>query len=106
MPTTRSLEVDVTDAAGLPGPLHVSVTVTLPLPSAVLDPPVVCFGYPGGGYSRGYYTFDMPGSHAQLRRHAATAVATDRVLRHWRRRVEGLHNVMGDERLALTSRHC
>jgi pimeloyl-ACP methyl ester carboxylesterase len=26
------------------------------------EPPVVCFGYPGGGYSRGYYTFDMPGA--------------------------------------------
>jgi pimeloyl-ACP methyl ester carboxylesterase len=62
MPTTRSLEVDVTDAAGLPGPLQVAVTVTLPDPAAMVDPPIVCFGYPGGGYSRGYYTFDMPGA--------------------------------------------
>jgi pimeloyl-ACP methyl ester carboxylesterase len=61
MSTTVTLEIDVTDASGLPGPLHVAVTVTLPDPAAMTDPPLVCFGYPGGGYGRGYYTFDMPG---------------------------------------------
>src|SRR5262249_51832457 len=25
-------------------------------------PPIVCFGFPGGGYSRQYFTFDMPGA--------------------------------------------
>jgi pimeloyl-ACP methyl ester carboxylesterase len=54
------LEVDVTDAAGLGEPVHVALTVTLP--DAVPERPIVCFGYPGGGYSRGYYTFDLPGS--------------------------------------------
>jgi pimeloyl-ACP methyl ester carboxylesterase len=26
------------------------------------SPPVVVFAFPGGGYSRGYYSFDLPGS--------------------------------------------
>jgi alpha-beta hydrolase superfamily lysophospholipase len=56
------LTVDVTEAAGLGEPLHTTVSVVLPEPSALADPPVVCFGFPGGGYSRGYFTFDMPGA--------------------------------------------
>jgi pimeloyl-ACP methyl ester carboxylesterase len=56
------LTVDVTDAVGLGEPLHTRVTVVLPEPDALADPPVVCFGFPGGGYSRGYFTFDMPGA--------------------------------------------
>jgi pimeloyl-ACP methyl ester carboxylesterase len=56
------LSVDVTEAAGLGEPLHTRVTVVLPDPRALADPPVVCFGFPGGGYSRGYFTFDMPGA--------------------------------------------
>jgi pimeloyl-ACP methyl ester carboxylesterase len=58
---TRSIEltVDVTEAAGLGTPAHVAVTVTLP-DGPLADPPVVCFGYPGGGYNRRYYSFDMP----------------------------------------------
>ncbi len=56
------LSIDVTDAAGLGEPLRTRVTVVLPDPGALPDPPVVCFGFPGGGYSRGYFTFDMPGA--------------------------------------------
>ena len=56
------LTVDVTEAAGLGQPLSTRVTVVLPEPDALADPPVVCFGFPGGGYSRGYFTFDMPGT--------------------------------------------
>jgi pimeloyl-ACP methyl ester carboxylesterase len=56
------LTVDVTDAVGLGEPLRTRATVELPEPDALTDPPVVCFGFPGGGYSRGYFTFDMPGA--------------------------------------------
>jgi pimeloyl-ACP methyl ester carboxylesterase len=56
------LTIDVTEAAGLGEPLHTRVTVVLPDPGALTDPPVVCFGFPGGGYGRGYFTFDMPGA--------------------------------------------
>jgi hypothetical protein len=34
----------------------------LPEPETLTDPPVVCFAFPGGGYSRRYFSFDMPGS--------------------------------------------
>jgi pimeloyl-ACP methyl ester carboxylesterase len=56
------LTIDVTDAAGLGEPLRTRATVVLPDPSDLPDPPIVCFGFPGGGYSRGYFTFDMPGA--------------------------------------------
>jgi alpha-beta hydrolase superfamily lysophospholipase len=59
--TTFDLDVDVTEAAGLGEPVSVRATVTLPDPDALSVPPVVCFAYPGGGYSRGYYTADLPG---------------------------------------------
>ena len=56
------VDIDVTEAAGLGERLHTRVTVTLP--DAVSTPPVVCFGFPGGGYSRGYFGFDVPDAHA------------------------------------------
>lgn len=67
------LEIDVTDAAALGEPATVALTVVLPEPGALADPPVVCFGKPGGGYAKGYYTVDLPGpGHgAQADWHAA-----------------------------------
>ena len=58
----RTIEIttDVTAAVGLGERLETVVTVCLP--DAPPASPVVCFGFPGGGYSRGYFTFDMPGS--------------------------------------------
>lgn len=56
------LTIDVTEAAALGEPLRTRVTVVLPDPSALADPPIVCFGFPGGGYGRGYFTLDMPGA--------------------------------------------
>jgi hypothetical protein len=60
--TLRSIDItiDVTDAAGLGEPLSTKATVTLPDPATMGAPPVICFGFPGGGYSRQYFTFDMP----------------------------------------------
>jgi alpha-beta hydrolase superfamily lysophospholipase len=59
------LEVDVTEAAGLGEPAHVALTVTVPEDGGALGvsggDPVVCFAKPGAGYSRGYYTTDLPG---------------------------------------------
>lgn len=62
MPSTVDLRIDVTDAAGLGGPAEQVVTVHLPEPDALNSPPVVLFAFPGGGYARRYYSFDMPGS--------------------------------------------
>jgi pimeloyl-ACP methyl ester carboxylesterase len=56
------LRIDVTDAAGLGIPAQTAATVFLPDPGKLAEPPVVCFAFPGGGYSRGYYSFDMPDS--------------------------------------------
>jgi len=55
------LQVDVTEAAGLGEKAHVALTVHLPDGEAVPANPVVCFAKPGGGYSKGYYTLDLPG---------------------------------------------
>ncbi|HVW42673.1 MAG TPA: hypothetical protein VHC18_15105, partial [Amycolatopsis sp.] len=66
------LKIDVTEAAGLGEPAAVALTVTLPDPANLGERPVVCFGKPGGGYSKGYFTEDLPGpgSGAQATWHA------------------------------------
>jgi pimeloyl-ACP methyl ester carboxylesterase len=61
MPIQLDLSIDVGEAVGLGEPLRTWATVMLPEPDAFADPPVLCFGFPGGGYSRAYFTFDMPG---------------------------------------------
>ena len=61
MPRRLDLIVDVTAQAGLGELAHVALTVTLPDENILPDRPVVCFAKPGGGYSRGYYTEDLPG---------------------------------------------
>jgi alpha-beta hydrolase superfamily lysophospholipase len=66
------LELDVSEACGLDG-ARVALTVHLPDVADVPREPVVCVGKPGGGYSRGYYTVDLPGpaSGSQAAWHAA-----------------------------------
>ena len=56
------LQVDVTEAAGLGEPAHVALTVTVP--DALGTDPIVCFAKPGAGYSRRYFTEDLPGPAA------------------------------------------
>jgi hypothetical protein len=56
---SADLTVDVTEAAGLGEPAHLALSVTLP--DEVPADPVVCFAKPGAGYSRGYFTEDLPG---------------------------------------------
>jgi alpha-beta hydrolase superfamily lysophospholipase len=56
------LEIDVTEAAAIGDAARVAVTVTLPDPAKLASPPIVCFAKPGGGYSRGYFTVDLPGA--------------------------------------------
>lgn len=55
------LQVDVSDAVGLGEPAHVAASVVLPDPADLSDPPIVCTAKPSSSYSRGYYTFDLPG---------------------------------------------
>lgn len=60
-PVQVDLIVDVTDAAGLGEPAHLAVTILLPDPALLDESPIVCFAKPGGGYSRHYFTHDLPG---------------------------------------------
>jgi alpha-beta hydrolase superfamily lysophospholipase len=55
------LEIDVTEAAGLGEPATIALTVEVPDVSALPRRPIVCFAKPGGGYSRRYFTADLPG---------------------------------------------
>lgn len=55
------LRIDVTNALGLGEPAHVAATVVLPDPAELPERPVICFAKPGGGYSRGYFTCELPG---------------------------------------------
>jgi len=59
MAETIDLQIDVTDAARIGAEAHVAVTVTLPATASVPDPPVVCFAFPGGGYTRQYFSLDL-----------------------------------------------
>jgi alpha-beta hydrolase superfamily lysophospholipase len=60
-PGVHELRVDVSDRLRLAGPVEIAATVFLPEEPALSDPPIVIFGVPGGGYSRGYYDMHFPG---------------------------------------------
>ncbi len=61
MTQSLDLRIDVSQAAALGETVEVALTVHLPDPRLLPETPVVCFAKPGGGYSRGYYTEDLPG---------------------------------------------
>lgn len=72
---TRQIEltIDVSEAAGLGEPAHLALGIHLPDPAGLSESPIVCFARPGGGYSRHYFTHDLPGPArgAQAGFHAA-----------------------------------
>jgi pimeloyl-ACP methyl ester carboxylesterase len=57
----HDLSFEVTDAAKLGEEARVALTVHLPDPARLPAQPIVCFAKPGGGYSKGYFTEDLPG---------------------------------------------
>jgi pimeloyl-ACP methyl ester carboxylesterase len=59
MKTSIELRIDVTDAAALGKPMQTAVSVYLS-DGELANPPVVCFAFPGAGYCRRYYSFNMP----------------------------------------------
>lgn len=69
---TLDLEIDVTEAVALGEPARIAATVFLPPAASLGEPPVVCFAKPGGGFSRHYFTADLPGpaSGSQAEWHA------------------------------------
>lgn len=60
MPAGTDLTIDVTTAAGLDQPAQIAATVYLPESESLRARPIVCFGFPGGGYSRHYWSMDFP----------------------------------------------
>ena len=75
------LRIDVTDAVGLGEPAHITATIVLPDPELLGEGSVVCFAKPGGSYSRGYYTCELPGPASPWPAHdhdeAASRVETE-----------------------------
>jgi hypothetical protein len=55
------LRIDVTDTVALGVSMETAATVFLPA-GVLSDPLVVCFAFPGAGYCRRYFSFDMPDS--------------------------------------------
>jgi hypothetical protein len=55
------VRVNVAETLGLPGRVEIAATAHFPDRSALHEPPVVIFGVPGGGYSRGYFDMRFPG---------------------------------------------
>jgi len=58
---SRELRIDVSGKTGLPGRLELAATLCWPDRSGRIDPPIVVFAFPGGGYSRGYFDIRWPG---------------------------------------------
>jgi hypothetical protein len=56
------MEIEVPAAPGLHPQARVVATIVLPPVGELADRPIVAFALPGAGYSRSYFTFDMPGS--------------------------------------------
>lgn len=55
------LSIDVSDAAGLGEPAHIAFDIQVPDTIAGKDRPIICFAKPGGGYTKEYYSMEMPG---------------------------------------------
>jgi pimeloyl-ACP methyl ester carboxylesterase len=61
MALTVELRIDVTNAVDIGEPAHVAASVVLPDPADLPAQPVICFAKPGGGYTRYYFTHELPG---------------------------------------------
>lgn len=66
------LQIDVTIAANLGETARIAASIVLPDPDRLPDAPIVCFAKAPAGYSRAYYTAELPGpgSGAQASWHA------------------------------------
>src|SRR5256885_17012093 len=60
-PRVHELRVDVSQRLQAAAPVEIAATVFLPDPAVLLSPPIVIFGVPGGGYSRGYFDMHFSG---------------------------------------------
>ena len=58
-----TIEIDVSEEAGLGETVRTVATIVLPKPDDLPASPIVVFALPGAGYNRRYFTFDMPGAN-------------------------------------------
>jgi hypothetical protein len=58
----RKIETSVDVTAAVDAGERLQMAATIWLPHEWKSPAVICFAWPGGGYSREYFSFDMPGS--------------------------------------------
>ena len=63
-------------ATELAGELSTAVLVCLPEPGALPARPIVAFGFPGGGYARGYFDIQGFDGYSQAEHHAARGIVT------------------------------
>lgn len=68
MLTRHDLRIDVSEAVGIAG-AEIAATVIVPI--TVAETPIVAVGFPGGGYSRGYWDIQWPGDYSQAEYHAS-----------------------------------
>src|SRR5206468_1938491 len=70
---SHDVRVDITGRVDLEGELKTAATVHLP---DVIDGPLtVLFGYPGGGYARGYYDIRRLRGYSQAEHHISRGFA-------------------------------
>jgi pimeloyl-ACP methyl ester carboxylesterase len=73
----QDVRIDVSEAVGIAG---AELAASVVAPTTVAETPILAVGFPGGGYSRGYWDIQWPGGYSQAEYHASrgwTFVAID-----------------------------
>jgi hypothetical protein len=64
----HDVRIDVSEAVKIAG---AEIAATIITPTAITEKPIVAVGFPGGGYSRGYWDIQWPGGYSQAEYHAS-----------------------------------
>jgi pimeloyl-ACP methyl ester carboxylesterase len=56
-----AITIDVTEALGSGEPAHVALTIEVPETLPPEEHTIICFAKPGGGYTKEYYSMELPG---------------------------------------------
>jgi hypothetical protein len=63
----QDVRIDVSEAVGIAG---AELAASVVAPTTVAETPILAVGFPGGGYSRGYWDIQWPGGYSQAEYHA------------------------------------
>jgi pimeloyl-ACP methyl ester carboxylesterase len=66
--TRHDVRIDVSDAVGMAG---AEIAATVVIPATIAPKPILAVGFPGGGYSKGYWDIQWPGGYSQAEYHAS-----------------------------------